>query len=256
MALNNQALEQFETISLYSIIINKKFLITATNFNVELLVNILILVLFTTVLSYSKKLFVNNNIFLVTNMVYRFVYSVLVAQTAKKGNIYFPVVLTIFVFILVNNFNGLMPKNFCTTSQIFVTFTLSMSVFIGAVIISIIVQKEKFIWFFVPKNVPNALLPFIVCIEVVSYVSRVFSLAIRLFANMVAGHALLHIIGGAVVVGLKKLGSIHLFLPILMLFPLCILLAIIILEFGVSFLQAYVFIVLFSIYINDCYGHH
>jgi len=124
------------------------------------------------------------------------------------------------------------------------------------VIFSIIIQGKEFIWFFVPKNVPAALLPFLVIIEIVSYISRVFSLAIRLFANMVAGHALLHIISGSVLVVIKKISSFSVFLSFISLFPIFILLSIILLEFGVAFLQAYVFIVLFSIYLNDCYGHH
>jgi len=245
-----QALEQFETSTLGSF----KFLIL-TNFNVELIFNLLIITL-VIVFAFSNSLVIFNNASFFGSSTSKFAFNVLYAQTGKSGIIYFPIILSVFIFIVISNFNGLMPGNFCITSQIFVTFTLSSSVFVGAVILSIIIQGSNFIWFFVPKNVPFVLLPFITCIEIISYISRVFSLAIRLFANMVAGHALLHIIGGAVVLAFKKLGSLNLILSLLAIFPLLILLAIILLEFGVAFLQAYVFIVLFSIYLNDCYGHH
>jgi len=252
-----QALEQFELFSLnfYKIIPFGNYFLIFTNLNLQILFNLGILVIFF-LFSLNKNVFFNSNLFTLFDTFFKFIFNVLFSQTGKKGIKYFPVINTMFFFILINNLFGLVPNNFCVTSQIFITFTLSFCVFSSMVIFSIIIQGKEFIWFFVPKNVPAALLPFLVIIEIVSYISRVFSLAIRLFANMVAGHALLHIISGSVLVVIKKISSFSVFLSFISLFPIFILLSIILLEFGVAFLQAYVFIVLFSIYLNDCYGHH
>lgn len=258
MIINNfQALEQFEIIGLFSLrIFDTDFFCTFTNFNIELFLSIVILVGFITIFSQTSLIFLATNFSIILEKLLNFIFGILFSQSGRNGIVYFPIILSTFLLILVNNLIGLVPYNFCVTSQIFVTFTLSTCVFVAMIIISIGHQGLDFVWFFVPKNVPKPLLPFIVAIEVVSYISRVFSLAIRLFANMVAGHALLHIISGAVVLGFKKISLIHISLTVLILFPLAILFAIICLEFGVAFLQAYVFVVLFCIYINDCYNHH
>lgn len=144
---------------------------------------------------------------------------------------------------------GLIPFNFCYTSQILVTFTISFSVFIGIIIVGFRKQGLRFLQLFVPQNVPNFLLPFLVVIEVISYISRTFSLAIRLFANMVAGHALLHILEDACLKGIQELNSA--FLGPLLIVPIAFICIIIVLELGIAFLQTYVFTILFCIYLND-----
>jgi len=118
-----------------------------------------------------------------------------------------------------------------------------------------IFNGKGFLSLFIPKNVPDILLPFLVIIEIISYISRTFSLAIRLFANMVAGHALLHILINSVTSNIKLITNIYV-LPFVII-PVALLIAIILLELGIAFLQAYVFIVLFSIYLNDAFkgGH-
>lgn len=143
----------------------------------------------------------------------------------------------------------MIPFWFCVTSQLYFTLLLSFSIFLGLTIVGIQMQASRFFLLFVPQNVPVALLPFLVFIEIVSYLSRAISLAVRLFANMVAGHVLLHILMGlclAIVKGAQNL----LVLPIFILF-LLVLGAILLLESGIAFLQAYVFVVLCAIYLND-----
>ena len=147
---------------------------------------------------------------------------------------------------------GLVPLSFCVTSQFIVTFLLSFSVFIGLTLYGFLIQGFKFLNIFVPKNVPVVLLPFLVLIEVISYISRTFSLSIRLFANMVAGHALLHILISAFVLAVKSFDMV--FFIFLMILPFMIIFSIVLLETGIAFLQAYVFVVLISIYMVDSLG--
>jgi len=148
---------------------------------------------------------------------------------------------------------GLIPNSFSVTGQIFMTFTLSSSAFIGVLLLSCQIQGFNFIYFFIPKNVPVFLVPFLMCIEIISYVSRVFSLAIRLFANIVAGHVLLHILMNSYLSLCKVVVGYGVW-SILLVIPCLILCGIVLLEFGIAFLQAYVFLVLVSIYLNDAFG--
>eukprot|EP01093_Parvamoeba_rugata_P019758 TRINITY_DN912_c0_g1_i3.p1 TRINITY_DN912_c0_g1~~TRINITY_DN912_c0_g1_i3.p1 ORF type:complete len:145 (+),score=25.64 TRINITY_DN912_c0_g1_i3:873-1307(+) len=134
--------------------------------------------------------------------------------------------------------------SFTITSHAVITFSLSFAFFIGVVIVGIVTQKVKFLQTFVPSGAPAALLPFLVVIEIISYLSRPFSLAIRLFANMMSGHALLVILANFTLAISKKnllIGAI----------PFILIVGIIGLEAMIALLQAYVFTILISIYLND-----
>jgi F-type H+-transporting ATPase subunit a len=166
-----------------------------------------------------------------------------------------PLLCTFFFFILIYNIIGLVPFGFCVTSQIIITQFLGCLAVFGLFLKGIQHLRLQFINVFIPRNVPIILLPFLAMIECISFISRMFSLSIRLFANMVAGHALLHILMGAVV------SFLNLALPTLLLFifvlvPSLLLLIIFCLEVGIGFLQSYVFVVLFSIYLADAYKAH
>lgn len=167
---------------------------------------------------------------------------------------YFPLLFVTFCFILLSNIIGLIPGCFTITSQILVTFTFSFSLFIGIVCIGLLVNKNNFILLFIPKNVPVYLMDFLFLIEFVSYVSRTFSLAIRLFANMLSGHALIFILSGFVSKASKG-SSLLMSIPQILIFS--VIVAVCFLEIGIALLQAYVFIVLTIIYLNDSYnvGH-
>jgi F-type H+-transporting ATPase subunit a len=165
-------------------------------------------------------------------------------QAGLKGQYYFPLFFLTFGFVLLCNVLGLTPYAFTPTSHIIVTFMIAFSFFIGLTVIGFMRQGLAFLQIFVPSGVPLAILPLMILIEIMSYCIRPISLSVRLFANMLAGHTLLHIVAGFGV-NLLKINLIFGLLPIMLL------LAITGLEFGIAFLQAYVFVILLSIYLND-----
>jgi F-type H+-transporting ATPase subunit a len=159
----------------------------------------------------------------------------------ENARTYFPFVLTLFLFILFCNLLGLVPYAFTVTSHYAVTLALALVVFIGATIIGFIRNGPRYLKLFVPSGVPGPLLPLVVVIEVVSYFIRPLSLSIRLFANMMAGHMMLKVMAGFVVM----LGVMAGWLP------LVTMVAIYGLEVLVAALQAYVFALLTCLYLND-----
>jgi len=121
-----------------------------------------------------------------------------------KGIVYFPIIFNIFYYIYFINLSGLVGYNIQLTSHIMVTFSLSISIFIGIVIIGIINLKKKFINQFIPKDAPKILFPLLIIIETISYIIRPFTLGIRLFANMFSGHVLLFVIISFVIAIIEK----------------------------------------------------
>lgn len=176
-------------------------------------------------------------------LVISFVFNVLDKQIGRKGYIYFPFVLSLFFFILLSNLYGITPFSFAPTSHVTITFFFSIMVWIMTILVGILENGVSFYKLFVP-NVPLYMLPFLIVIEVISYIIRVFSLAIRLAANITSGHVLLFTIAGFAVKLFKLNWFAALFAGILLLF-------VFLLELGVAFLQAYVFITLVCIYFND-----
>jgi F-type H+-transporting ATPase subunit a len=160
---------------------------------------------------------------------------------------FFPFVFTLFMFILMANMLGMFPYWFTTTSQIVVTATLALMVFATVLIVGIGKNGWKFLKLFVPSGVPIAVLPFVVLIEIISFFSRPLSHAVRLWANIFAGHVLLKVFAGFVPM-MAGAGAIGLLGSIL---PLGMTVALYALEFLVAFLQAYVFALLTCIYLND-----
>ena len=174
-------------------------------------------------------------------MAYEFVANMVRENAGSAGMRYFPFIFTLFIFILFCNMLGLVPYNFTPTSHIIVTFVMAMVIFLGVTVIGFILHGAKFLKLFVPLGVPIALLPLIVVIEIISYLSRPFSLSIRLFANMMAGHTMLKVFAGFVV----SLGILAGWAP------LAFIIALTGLELLIAFLQAYVFAILSCIYLND-----
>jgi F-type H+-transporting ATPase subunit a len=177
----------------------------------------------------------------VAELGYEFVASMVRDNVGNAGKKYFPFILTLFVFILFCNVLGLVPYSFTPTSHIIVTFSMAIVVFIGVTIIGFARHGLHFLEFFVPKGVPAWLLVILVPIEVISYFVRPFSLSIRLFANMLAGHTMLKVFGGFVVM----LGILAGWAP------LAFIVALTGLELIIAFLQAYVFTILTCLYLND-----
>lgn len=182
--------------------------------------------------------------------IYNFILGIIISQVGKRGQAYCIYITTLFFYILISNFMGLVPFSFTITSHIMLTFMLGASSVIGLTIIGFLKQKMHFLELFVPKGVPKALLPLLVFIEVVSYIARGFSLSIRLFANLMSGHSLIHIL----LFFITKILKFNYIFGFIGLFLIGI---IFLLEIGISFLQAYVFAVLVSIYLKDSFevGH-
>ncbi|UCI06969.1 F0F1 ATP synthase subunit A [Mesorhizobium sp. B1-1-8] len=183
----------------------------------------------------------------VSEMAYEFVSNMLRDAAGKQGMKFFPLVFSLFMFVLVANLLGLFPYFFTVTSHIIVTFTLAALV-IGTVVVYGFSQHGLgFLKLFVPQGVPVFLLPLVVAIEIISFVSRPVSLSVRLFANMLAGHITLKVFSGFVV-SLSAFGAIGIAGSVL---PLAMAVALTALELLVAFLQAYVFAVLTCMYLND-----
>lgn len=248
-----QALEQFKVIEYYFKIFNIEFFIS------NAITVSIVLIIFSWVLSYIVNiknilLFVKSFLQIIIENLYLFILDVLKQNVGVKGILYFPIIFNVFYFIYFINLSGLVGYNLQLTSHIFVTFSLSISMFIGIILIGILNLKKKFINQFIPKDAPLILYPLLIIIETISYLIRPFTLGIRLFANMFSGHVLLFVIISFVIAIIeKKLIIVKL---LLLIFPILLLLFIMSLELLIMFLQAYVFIILLSVYLNDSLHAH
>ena len=179
-------------------------------------------------------------------MSYEFVGNMIKQTAGTEGMRFFPFVFAIFMFVLFSNVAGLIPYSFAVTSQIVVTFSLAILV-IGVVIVyGLLRHGTHFLNLFVPSGVSLALLPFIVLIEVISFVARPISLSVRLFANMLAGHITLKVFG-AFVTALLGAGAFAVLAPL----PFAMTVILTAFELLVAALQAYVFAILTCVYLND-----
>ena len=185
-------------------------------------------------------------------MAYEAVMSMCVDTIGPEGRAFFPFVFTLFFFILFGNLFGVMPYDYTFTSQIVITLALTMAVFILSTGVGLYYHKAHFFGYFVPQGVPALLLPLLVPIEVLSYFSRIISLSVRLFANMMAGHVMLEVFG-AFVVMLAGAGIIF-WIPSAL--SEAVLIALIGFEILVATLQAYVFAILTCIYLHDAVHLH
>ena len=194
----------------------------------------------------KKKSLIPSKIQLVTEMSYILVAKMINDTAGSDAKSFFPFIFTLFMFVLFCNMVGMLPYSFTVTSHIIVTFVLAAIIFVGVTIIGFIKHGFKYLELFVPKGVPVVLLPLIIVIEIISYLSRPVSLSVRLFANMLAGHTMLKVFGGFVI-SLGLLGG---------WLPLGFSVALTALEMLVAFLQAYVFAILTCIYLNDALNLH
>jgi len=183
----------------------------------------------------------------IAEMSYEFVADTLRSSAGAEGMKFFPFVFTLFTFVLFANLIGLIPYSFTVTSQLIITVTLALLVFFIVVGYGFWRNGLHFLNLFVPKGVPTIILPGIVVIEVLSFLSRPVSHSVRLFANMLAGHITLQVFAGFVIMlaGAGILGWFGAALPFIMVVLLTAL------ELLVAFLQAYVFAILTCIYLND-----
>ena len=183
----------------------------------------------------------------IAELSYEFVANTIQSTAGKEGMRFFPLVFTLFMFILVANIIGLVPYTFTVTSHIVITACLALLVFFTVIIYGFYRNGLHFFNLFVPKGIPIYILPLIVFIEVLSFLSRPISHSVRLFANMLAGHITLKVFASFITL-LGGLGIFGIFGAAL---PLALVVALTALELLVAFLQAYVFAILTCIYLND-----
>lgn len=181
-------------------------------------------------------------------MFYQVILNVVNENAGPKGKKFFPLIFTTFVIILTRNVLGMIPYSFTVTSHLIVTFTTALAIFTGMNILGILKHGKHFLSLFFPPGAPLALAPLLVLIEFISYIFRVLSLSIRLFANLMSGHTLLKILA-SFSWGVVSLWGIFL-LPVLIIFIVTGL------EMAIAFLQAYIFAVLLCIYSNDAFNLH
>jgi F-type H+-transporting ATPase subunit a len=173
-------------------------------------------------------------------------------QIGANMEIYFPFIYSIFFYILIANLISNVPYSFAVTASGVVSLGLSLTIFIGVTILALSIHGIKFFSFFIPSGTPLALVPLLVLIELVSYLSRAASLGVRLFANITAGHILLKILSTY----LFKLFTGNLLIAIITLIPFAIFLALVGLEIAVSLIQAFVFTLLVCSYLRDAIELH
>jgi len=250
MLFISSPLEQFEIINLiplYFYNLNFSF----TNSSLLLLI-VFIVTFFWLSLSFFKVKILPNYWQLLHEEFYFLTSNIVSENLSSKGEIYFPFIFTLHLFLLFSNLLGMIPYSFTVTSHIAFTFTLSLAIFIGINIIGLKTHGLNFFALFLPRNVPLIIVPLLISIEFLSYLVKVFTLAIRLFANMTSGHTLLKIIAGFAWTMLLSGGL----LAILHLIPLGLLFILIGLELAIAILQAYVFTLLTCIYLNDVIELH
>lgn len=179
-------------------------------------------------------------------MMYEFVANMIRDNVGKEGMKYFPFIFALFLFVFFGNLLGMVPGNFTFTSHIVVTAALALFIFVAVTIIGFMRHGLGYLRMFFPHGAPLATAPILIPIEIISYLSRPFSLSVRLFANMTVGHIMLKVLAGFVV----SLGLLGGFVPLVAVVGVTVL------EFFIAALQAYVFVILTCIYLNDAIHMH
>jgi F-type H+-transporting ATPase subunit a len=246
-------LDQFEIRDLMSLNAPLLFNVNISLTNIGLYITLASLVaIFLTSISLNNRLMASKWS-LSQECIYATVHSIVINQiNTTKGQLYFPFIYVLFIFILVNNLIGMVPYSFAATSHFIVAFSTSFTVVLGSTILGFNKHGLKFFSLFVPSGCPLALLPLLVLIEFISYLSRNVSLGLRLSANILSGHMLLNILSGFA----YNIMTSGILFFILGLIPLAFILAFSGLELAIAFIQAQVFVVLTSSYIKDALDLH
>ena len=253
MSIYPSPLEQFEVLSLVGL---NAPLFGYLNFTLTNLALYTILVLFLVI---GLHYLANNNLKLIPNnwsialeSSYASINSMVRDQIGSLNEVYLPFIYSLFFFILIANLTGNVPYSYTITTSIIVTLSLSFTILIAVTILGLKIHNLKFFSYFIPSGTPLALVPLLVLIELLSYSARAFSLGIRLFANLCAGHTLLKILSTF----LYQMFSSSLIVAVLTLIPFTLFIALIGLELAVSFIQSYVFVILTCSYIRDAIELH
>ena len=247
-------LDQFEIVNLIALdapILGYAY-ISISNIILYLTIGIWLVLALNLVSRNYNKIFVSNGS-ICKESIYVTVHSIIVNQiNVNKGQMYFPFIYALFIFILVNNLIGMIPYGFASTSHFILTFSISFTVVLGATLLGFKNHGFKLFSLFVPAGCPIFLLPLLVLIEFISYLARNISLGLRLAANILSGHMLFNILSGFAY-NIMTSGFLLLFVGLI---PLAFIIAFSGLELGISFIQAQVFVVLSSSYIKDALDLH
>jgi len=203
-------------------------------------------------LAMRKQALIPGRMQMAVEILYDFVSKMINDNIGHNGRIYFPLIFTVFMFVLMGNVLGLIPHSFTYTSQLIVTVTLALIVFISVIVFGIINNGIGFLSLFMPPNAPLWLLPFIVPIEVVSFFVRPITLSVRLFANMMAGHIVLKVVAsfGVAAASMGAAGAL------LGSGPVAVNTIMLVFELLVAVIQAYVFAILSCVYLKDSLDVH
>ena len=226
-------LEQFEVYPVFANI---------TNLSLFLIINLFVLVFFVRY-NGEEQVIIGR-----TNLVKESLTATIIEAVKEQlgEHKYYPLLFSLFIFILISNILGMVPYSFTPTSHLIVTIGLSFPIMVGVTIIGVQKYRGQFFALFLPAGTPTWLIPLLTVIELISYVARAFSLGIRLFANIVAGHSLLHILAGFTYqFTLSNAFFLFKFIPV------AIIAVFVGLEVAIAFLQAYVFVVLTASYLKD-----
>ena len=195
--------------------------------------------------SSSRKL-VPSKLQNLAELVVEFIRNIILDTMGHQGMKFFPLIATLFLFILFCNLLGLIPGTYTVTSQIIVTAVFAVAVYALSVVLGFVLHGAKFLGILVPPGTPAWLLPLMIPIELVSQLARPISLAVRLFANMTAGHTILGVLFGLAISGGLLIGWL----------PFAFTIAMNGLELGIAFIQAYIFTVLSCVYLGDAITLH
>ena len=251
---NQSPLDQFIIRDLFSIKgdLLANIQISLTNIGLYLLITTFLIFMYY-LLATNYNILTPNSWSISQESIYQTVYSIVINQiNANKGQMFFPLISALFIYILINNLVGMIPYSFAPTSHFILTFSISFTVVIGATILGFQIHSLRFFSLLVPSGCPLGLLPLLVLIEFISYLARNVSLGLRLAANVLSGHMLLNILGGFTYNIMSK-GLIYFFLGLM---PLLFIVAFSGLEIGIAFIQAQVFVVLSASYIKDALELH
>lgn len=250
----NSVLEQFDILPLIALRIN--FIdFSITNQTVMLFLIIALFALFFRFMTHEDgSLYViPTRLQVVIEMLFKLITCIIINNIdVKNGQRFFPLICCIFLFVLMSNVIGLIPYSFTITSHFVVTFGFSIYLFLGIIYITVEEHGVHFFELFLPGGTPILLALILVPVEVISYVFKPISLSIRLFANMMAGHTLLKVISWFAFALMNYSGALFL----LHIVPLVLLVPLFVLEFAVALIQALVFSILISIYLNEAVKLH
>lgn len=236
-------LDQFEIKPLFTI--NNVLTLSITNYVIYL--TIIVTLIYSVIFLLNKTYLGWNRWGVAILAIYDTILNMIKSQIGSRGGYYFPLIFTLFNFILIANLISMIPYSFAISAQLIAIISLSLTLWLGNVLLGFSIHGWTFFSLFVPSGTPLALVPVLVLIETLSYSSRAISLGLRLSANVLSGHLLMLILGSLIfnLMSTGIIGFIGGFIPMVGV------IAIVILEFAISMIQSYVFCILFSGYIKD-----